>query len=296
MCSCEFILIHLLSPCSPDQRVGHLQRHLSAVGLAQQQLVHVHAQVLRRRRAGWAEQATGEASGWALLAQQPRHLRCVIKSSPHHTTLISPNHHPFTKPRGTRGARPGAPHLMPTSRSDQSSRSPVCKHGPHPASPCAKQHTPSPVHTQTHNQPALAPSCASRSQAQPLTFANTGSKACSASISATEPPAFCTSAMACSASVVLPLLSAARRRRSISSRGEQSEQSAACSDGTADAQQASVHCTANGRCYYALHGQRRTRRTTLPPTGDGGHPHHYGAYTTAPPQQNTRDAAVAPGP
>lgn len=37
----------LVVPSSPDERVGHLQRHLAAVRLAQQQLVHVHAQVLR---------------------------------------------------------------------------------------------------------------------------------------------------------------------------------------------------------------------------------------------------------
>lgn len=49
------VSIHPLSRCSPDQRVGHLQRHLPAVGLAQQQLVHIHTQVLRRWRAGWAE-------------------------------------------------------------------------------------------------------------------------------------------------------------------------------------------------------------------------------------------------
>ena len=39
------------------------------------------------------------------------------------------------------------------------------------------------------------------------TLEYSGSKACSASMRAAVPPLFCTSAMACSASVVLPLLS-----------------------------------------------------------------------------------------
>ena len=40
-----------------------------------------------------------------------------------------------------------------------------------------------------------------------LTLEYSGSKACSASMSAAVPPLFCTSAMACSANVVFPLLS-----------------------------------------------------------------------------------------
>ena len=40
-----------------------------------------------------------------------------------------------------------------------------------------------------------------------LTFEYSGSKACSASMSAAVPPLFWTSAMACSANVVFPLLS-----------------------------------------------------------------------------------------